>query len=166
MTPSPPPFALRLLVWTFVCGGSAVPSFVFGMGFDRRAMILGIAVFVMLYTMITGTDRFLRLRRRSFVDRVLLIGFGTRLMATIIFPLGMFLDVWPGMISVGIVQRFFPEPETFVPTLAITLIQGTLLNVLLACWMVFLYVMHRAFAKPAPPPEGICLQCGYDLRAS
>ena len=84
-----------------------------------------------------GVERF---HRRPFVRRTLYIGYGARLVLSMLFPLGLgggfgpatlFLwpDIWPGFLSYTIVQNVLRlNPETFEGTLATTIVQGTLLT--------------------------------------
>jgi hypothetical protein len=143
----------RLLLWTVVCGVSAAPSFLFAReGFDDRAMAVGVGLFILAYTVVTSTRAFERFHDLPFVRRTLYIGYGTRLAASIFFPVGMTADVFPGMISVGLVDNWTGyDPESFTGTFLITLVQGTLLNVILTAFMAVIYTFQRLFMKPPPP---------------
>jgi hypothetical protein len=48
----------------------------------------------------------------------------------------------------------------------ITLVQGTILNILLALYMLLVWGVQRLFLKAPITGEGLCRRCGYDLRAS
>lgn len=145
----------RLLLWTVVCCVSAAPSFVLASdGFDRPAMVLGVALFVLAYTAVTSTAGFQRFHDRPFVRRTLYIGYGTRLLLSVAFPLGVGADMMPGMLSIGIVRGMGLEPHGFEGTLATTVVQGTLLNLLLAFFMAGVYGVQKAFMAPPPAPKG------------
>ena len=155
----------RFLLWTLLCSVSAAPSFFLAQAsFDRAAMLCGVGLFILLYTAITSTDFVCRFKEKRFVRRTLYIGYGTRLVISILSPVGLFLDLLPGMASVEIGKYLFNDESSFAGTLAITIIQGAQLNVILGAYMLGIYGLHRAFAKPLL--EGCCLKCGYDLRAS
>jgi len=87
-----------LALWTFVCVVSAAPSFAWGMGTIARehylAMVLGIAVFIALYT---WADQFTHnkiWRRIPAIGLTLKIGYVTRLVVSVIFPIGAGLDLY------------------------------------------------------------------------
>ncbi len=178
--PYPMPIVVRrFLQWTALCSICAAPSFFWAYGhFHIGGMATGVMVFIGAYTLITSTERFERFARRPFVRRTLYIGYGIRVMCSITIPAGLAVDLIPGMISVGIVEwiarSHFGVPvggqspavgTLFTATLAITLIQGTLLNLLLGLLMLVIYGVQRVFCTP-PAPSGLCEKCGYDLRAS
>jgi hypothetical protein len=156
----------RLGLWTVVCSISAAPSFFWAasLEFDKVAMCTAVACFIVFLTAITCTAWFERFRRRSFVRRTLYIGYGTRIGLSVGFPVGMFLDAWPGMLSISLVARLGFDETGFVGTLLITLIQGTLLNVIVGLFMGFTYLVQRWFCRPPAPTA--CESCGYDLRGN
>ena len=160
-------FLRRLGLWTAVCGISAIPSFTLAAkgNCSVLGMLCGIALFVIAYTAVTGTDFARQLRRRDFVRRTLLIGYGTRLTVTV-FPYGWIVDFVPGMLSTIIVEFFVSSVNAFLQTfggaLITTVIQGTFLNIILLMYMWIVYGIQRAFCTP-PVPEGCCLACGYNL---
>ncbi len=59
-----------------------------------------------------------------------------------------------------------PASTGFVVTFAITLVQGTFVNILLGILMLLLYAIQRSFCRPPEPAVGRCEKCGYNLRAS
>lgn len=173
----------RLLEWTVLCSACAVPSFIWAYHeFNTGGMIAGVAAFIVAYTLVTSTDVFARFVKRPFVRRTLFIGYGTRLVCSAIFPVGMAIDVIPGLISIGIVDEFarlsgfnvsvsgrsFANAATgsFVGTFAITLIQGTFVNIPLGLLMLLVYGIQRAFCRLPEPAVDRCEKCGYDVRAS
>ena len=126
----------RLILWTIICSVSAAPSFVLASGeFDRAAMVVGVVIFIALYTLGTSTAAFERFHRRPFVRRTLYIGYGLRLIMSMTFPLGFvagpqigpvalvfFADVWPGALSLEVVRWTGLDPNTFSGTLATTIV--------------------------------------------
>ena len=156
----------RFLLWTFICCASAAPSFALAQErHDRGAMIVGVCLFIAVYTASTSTAAFGRLRRRPFVRRTLYIGYTMRLILSALFPLGvvsgpgpgawvLFIwpDIWPGLLSLMVVGNWLGlSPETFEGTLATTIVQGTLLNVIIFGFMLIVYAFQRQFMNP--PPE-------------
>ena len=146
--------ARRFALWAVICVVSAAPSYVWAaQEFDRHAMVAGVALFVLAYTALTSTAAFERFHQRPFVRRTLYIGYGARLIVSILFPLGMGLDMMPGMLSVSLVERI-TNSHTFAGTLATTVVQGTLLNLTLAIFMAAVYAFHKLFMRPPPAPQG------------
>ena len=163
----PPNLVVTFLKWFLICMVSAAPSFYLGMmGRDTirvPAMLTGIMIFVFAYTYVDMRY----MRPKSFANRALRttfrIGYGTRITASILFLPGMFMDMWLGLISVGIVAAIpglsdvtasrhdFGETSavrSFVSVLLTTLIQGTLLNIVLGVYMLVVHqivkrVQHR-----------------------
>ncbi|HZN68610.1 MAG TPA: hypothetical protein VFB66_25235 [Tepidisphaeraceae bacterium] len=149
MHPLPVVILRRLVLWTFVCVISAAPSFLWAQReFNRDAMAVGVALFILAYTALTSTERFERFHSRPFVRRTLYIGYGLRLGASLLFPVGMAADVWPGLLSVGIVEGLGLRGRGFEQTLAITVVQGTLLNAILFVVMSLVYGIQRLAMKP------------------
>lgn len=91
-----------------------------------------------------------------------------RLLLSIAYPVGIAVDLFPGIVSVTVVEKGLGIPgSSFVGTLLITLIQGTILNCLVLIFMLVTYGIQRLiFTMPPPEPEIACTKCGYDLRGS
>ncbi len=112
-------------------------------------MCLGIALFVVLYTWADQLTQRQAWRQLAITRLTLKIGYGTRLLMSVVFPLGASLDLICGLMSVGLVQSLWPELVEhpggaadlegrvgFVGALLITLVQGVVLNVALIGYMV------------------------------
>lgn len=143
----------RLLLWTVVCVVSAAPSFVLAAQnkFDRRAMGLGVCVFILIYTALTRTNAFHRFHRRPFVRRTLYIGYGLRMAISMAIPLGAHVDFVPGLLSLGFVETvLLLDPQTFAGTFVTTCVQGTILNVIVFVFMAIVQAFQRIFLKPPP----------------
>jgi uncharacterized membrane protein YfcA len=133
--------------WLLVCGLSAIPSFLFGAAITKgqyEGMLLGILVFVAGYTWLDRRTATRRWRRDPRTQRTLRIGYGTRIAISVLFPIGSFLDVLLGAIAVEFYQVASGdniESPSFglFDTFLTTLIQGSLLNVVL---MVYMLVVH------------------------
>jgi hypothetical protein len=162
-----PTILRRLILWTIICSVSAAPSFILAhVRFNRIAMLVGVALFIAAYTICTSTETFDRFHRRPFVRRTLYIGYGLRLFISMLCPIGFGFqsesmlftvpDVWPGVLSLQVVERMGLEPETFAGTLATTIVQGSLLNVAIFLIMLIVYWAQRLFMSPPPQqaPQG------------
>jgi predicted Zn-ribbon and HTH transcriptional regulator len=158
----------RLLLWTVVCGISAAPSFYWAMAdqFDVLAMVTGVVVFIFALTALTSTRRFMRFRDRPFVRRTLYIGYGLRVLVSLIFPAGLMLDMVPGLFSISAVQALGVPEKSYVGTLMITLVQGSILNAILSVLMMLMWGAQRLVFRVPASPEHACTKCGYDLRGS
>lgn len=168
MDNAPTDILKRAALWTVICSISAAPSFLWAWSeYNRLAMLTGVVCFICLLTATTSTQRFLRFRKRPFIRRTLYIGYGTRLFISIVLPLGIWADMIPGMLSIGIIEGLGIPGPSYLGTLLITLIQGTLLNGIVLILMLITYVIQRLLlTMPPPAPEIGCSKCGYDLRGS
>ena len=156
----------RAYLWFVVCFVCAVPSLFCALDeFDRQAMLLGISIFALGMFAVTSTDGFYRFSRKSFVRRTLYIGYGIRIAVSVIFPIGMIVDLVPGIISISLVSSGSNDGE-FVPTLVITIVQGVILNGLLSVLMLLIWVVQMIWLpKPDRVMKG-CQRCGYELIAT
>jgi hypothetical protein len=136
-------------LWLVVCGISAIPSFIWGHNLAEHplkfpAMLLGVAAFAIAYTLVDSRLLRAALSNNLLLKRAAFIGFGIRLTVSAIFPLGMMVDLVPGMLSVMIVQatRWHasgPELGQIGTIVATTLVQGVLLNVVLWSGILVIY---------------------------
>lgn len=110
-------------------------------------MILGVATFIVGYVWLDLHSANRPWRQSPRLVFVLRIGYWTRIVCSIIFPVGMLLDLWCGMLSIGICSailgaNFAEVPEqtvlSFLFCYATTLLQGLLLNVVLAGYMLII----------------------------
>ena len=100
--PNPPPLQLPLVFtkWLLVCILAAGPSFYFGGmlgGFRLSAvtgMGIGILIFVIAYTAIEYTSAVQRQMRKPVSRRASWIAYSTRIIISVIFPIGIFVDVF------------------------------------------------------------------------
>lgn len=143
----------RLGIWTFVCTVSAVPSFLWASGeYDRTAMVFGVGLFIAIYTILSCTPPFERFYAWLHVRKTLQIGYWVRIGLSILFPLGAGVDLIPGMMSVEFVRSIGLVPQSFAGTLLTTVVQGTLLNIILFLFMLVVYAVLR-MAAPAGPAQ-------------
>lgn len=137
-------------VWSIVCVVSAAPSFFWGLSTvaheQALAMIVGVAIFIALYTIGDQKTKHSAWRRNSSLRLTLKIAYITRIAISIILPVGGMLDLFCGLFSVSIVEFLLnnkmslnvgPEGEAlrggagFFAALFTTLVQGLVLNVVL-----------------------------------
>jgi hypothetical protein len=169
-------------IWTFVCILSAAPSFFMGGMIHSKpsqiaAMATGVLLFIVAYTLIGSSKWAKRARRNRVFRRTVQIGYGTRIAISVIFPVSFILDGLLGGISISATDSLFSiEPPVrwypndgnnigFVPVFFTTILQGCLLNVVLLIYMSLVYGIARLVIGKQPA-AGVCLECGYDLRAS
>jgi F0F1-type ATP synthase assembly protein I len=154
----------RLLLWSFIGSVSAAPSFIWASSeFHIGAMITGVAIFIVGLTAITVTPWFERFRRRTHVRTTLYWGYGTRLVVSILFPLGMAIDLWPGLLAIGLAAQLGLPDDGFGATLVTTLLQGTMINAIILIYMTCIFgILH--FARPAKYEPWVCRQCKYPLK--
>jgi hypothetical protein len=148
--------------WTLICAISAAPSFFWGCGLHRElqhiaGMLCGIGVFVLAYTAFECTQAYHQLIRMPYVYRTVLIGYGTRIAISILFPIGLALDMVVGIFSVTIVEDSFVvsaslqnldySAANFFVVLLTTLLQGVFLNTLLVAFMMMVYGIQWTFGR-------------------
>jgi hypothetical protein len=125
-------------------------------------MVAGIFAFIVLYVVVERTARVQRILSWRFARTTAWIGYGTRIAATIIFPVGMTIDMICGLMSVGFSQNLFGA-NTFVAPHNMpvdgdltavffhfcftTIVQGILLNIVLFGFMIFVFGICHAFAS-------------------
>lgn len=136
--------------WIAVCLCSAVPSFLFGFmstGGEIWAMLTGIAIFAVGYTTLDYQTAGHPWRRKTLIRKTLRVAYGTRVAISILIPIGAYLDVICGIVSHSIAGAFIDIAALesvdsagigsgigFWAALLLTLIQGCVLNVVLAVY--------------------------------
>lgn len=143
--------------WFSICFLSAAPSFLLGYGITNGrydAMLCGIFMFAVGFTLLDYATAHQAWRRKPTIRRTLRVMYGTRVVITIIFPIAYFLDLYCGLISIGISQAIVGTDFTidgrnnyaFPPVLLTTLVQGTILNMVLGVYglvvMIFMVVVR------------------------
>ena len=160
-------FGKSLTKWLLVCLVSAAPSFFFGSILEQEyvvqslAMVSGILTFVAFYVFIESRES----TRRMLMDRSLRIsvriGYITRIVISIVFPVGMFLDIYCGVISMSLTtallgdgfgprsgyQGYGEAAMTFLFAwfYLTTLVQGIALNSVLAAYTLIVYAIALLF---------------------
>ncbi|MDG2221539.1 MAG: hypothetical protein P8L85_09175 [Rubripirellula sp.] len=129
--------------WFTVCGISALPSFFLGFLMTEGqvyGMLLGILTFAVGYTLIDFKTAPLPIRQKKMVRLILRIVYGTRIALTVIFPIGVSIDMFCGAFSLNLVAFVANSFEavgsagsemTFGMSFVTTLVQGFTLNAVL-----------------------------------
>jgi len=160
-------FGKSLAKWLLICFVCAAPSFYFGLVLGRSyfiqsaAMVMGILTYVALYVYVES----LAWTRRRLMDRSLRlavkIGYITRIVVSVLFPVGMFLDIFCGMLSVSATSAIFGvefgpmrtemadvgAPFVFFWFYLTTLVQGTLMNIVLGAYTLIVYAIALLFRQ-------------------
>ena len=164
----PPRIAKRAGIWSAVALVSAGPSFLLAASDDYHegGMLLGIALWVVMLTAITSTTAFDAFSRVRGVRRTLQFGYGLRILASVVYPVGWIVDLWAGVLSIRIGEFWGLDEQGFVSSLGITLVQGLVLNVVIGVVMLVLYPFVRPLSRKTWDGVHECEECGYDLRGS
>ena len=107
--PLPPPqLSLVFIKWFVICAFAAGPSFYFGgmMGNWRLSavvgMVIGILIFVIAYTAIEFTTAVQEQMRKPVSRRASWIAYFTRVVISIVYPVGLVVDMICGFVAVGL----------------------------------------------------------------
>ena len=167
--PNPPPLQLPLVFtkWLFICILAAGPSFYFGGmlgGFRLSAvtgMGIGILIFVIAYTAIEYTSAVQRQMRKPVSRRASWIAYSTRIIISVIFPIGIFVDVFCGMLAVPISssilgikepgmrfdQAGYSDDFRCIYFLVTTMVQGVLLNFVVFAYMGIVWLICKGVMR-------------------
>ena len=129
-------------------------------------MVLGVVLFALAMIAASSTNRFYWFSRRPFVRRTLYIGYSLRIAASIILPIGMFIDLPSGLFVIMITDNLFRSENEFLATLVATLLQGTALNIIVGLAMVPIWGIQKVWILPKPLHATSCAKCGYDRVAT
>ncbi|MCG8652211.1 MAG: hypothetical protein MI861_20395 [Pirellulales bacterium] len=118
-------------------------------------MLVGILIFVVGYTALDYGTREFSFRSNRRIRTTLKVTYGTRIIISILFPVGAYLDLVCGLITVSLVGALTgvelgPGDTTrtgltFFSTILATLIQGCVLNVVLAFYAVAVHGVQWFF---------------------
>jgi len=164
--PRPDPLAV-FIKWTVVCGFAAGPSFYFGggMGAWRPAavlgMLIGILIFVIGYTALEFTTAIQEQMNKPVSRRAAWIAYLTRAAISIVFPIGLTVDILCGIFSVGISSALtgisetpfhspgdnFSEAFCCFQFAVTTVVQGVLLNLVLFAYMGIVWLVCKAISR-------------------
>ena len=167
----PAPFWNRLTLSVCVCLVCGGPSLfiAYMTRFNIGAVILGGSLFVLFYGLFTGSSLWLRMWENARARRAILIGFTIRMLSSIVFPVGMIVDMIIGSIAIeipsGVNTTLAANTVDFATVITLTIIHGLALNLLLWGGIGLLFGLFKLMPNP-DLLVGKCLKCGYDLRAS
>lgn len=129
-----PLWARSLICWSSICVISAAPSFIFGYELSKgqaTAMVLGIATFIVIYVAVDLQTIGGTFRNRPYVSVTLKTTYGLRILQTVLFPLGVMVDLISGMIATAIYETIAgqnlvnsnsPDEPGFLGTYILTMI--------------------------------------------
>ena len=144
-----------LLMWCCVCSVTAIPSLLLGTAISETpfaipAMCIGILFFAIGYTVVDVLYLRTRVRQNPALRKTLWIGYIIRMAVSAGAPLGVMLDMWPGMLSVGLTQLIFGGGalSSFIQVLFTTLVQGVLMNAILLAVLLPIYAVCRMAGIP------------------
>ena len=149
-----------MLRWTFVCVISATPSFAIGlMAVQSKGigMLAGIAFFIALYSAIDYGSSQMRWRSNKSIRRTLKITYGTRIVISIIFPIGVMIDLYSGLLTTFATQAITGKQFTDLVENEIaaaflgTIIHGYTLNVILGLFGLVVFGIVKAFEVTDKP---------------
>lgn len=157
--------------WVVVCAFAAGPSFFMGGGLGNwrtsavLGMVVGVLVFVIGYSALEFTTAIQEKMAKPVARRAAWIAYLTRVGISIVFPVGIFVDVFCGIFAVGISSavtgiqggppRFQEGPDVstsveFFQFMFTTVVQGILLNLVLFAYMGIAWVFCNLFSKDRP----------------
>lgn len=177
--PVPPRLILRRFwLWLTVCIVSAAPSFALAISTVKAepgGMVAAVLLFAILYTLATSTERFEAFHRRPFVRDTLYVGYGLRLLLSLLTAavlvdrssvagVAMAPDMFCGILSMRIGSLLMggnasgindAGVETFLGAFVTTCVQGAILNAVVFVVMGVAYGLQRAMRKsPDHVPRG------------
>ncbi len=164
----PPPEPNKVFVkWLLVCTIAAAPSFFLGGGMGQwrlsavLGMVFGVLVFVVGYTALELTAAVQNQMNKPVSRRASWIAYLTRAGISIVFPVGVVVDMFCGIFAVGISavltgfsDRVGPSYDVEVSEImrcfqffVTTVAQGVLLNFLLFAYMGVVWVICNALSN-------------------
>ena len=143
-----PSLQRTILRWTVVCGIAAGPSFVLGWMINDGhvlGMIVAILTFIGFYVGGDLISRHWPIRRNVAVRRTLVFVNVTRIVLSVIFPEGVYLDMATGIAMINIMNEpveqlkqpvltFGEQLTRFWLTYSMTFVQAILMNIILFAW--------------------------------
>lgn len=128
---------------------------------EIAGMLGGVSLFIAAYTILECSSYGQKLVRNRLVKIVSRIGYGIRMLISVVFPLGSFIDIPTGVVSISIANfvygtdiegsgamGFGNEGLAFVWFLSTTVIQGILLNIILFIFMLIMFGIGLLFSGP------------------
>ena len=155
----PPNVGLISFKWLLICVVSAGPSFFWGLAIGEQqwsavlGMILGVLTFTVAYIVFECLPFTQRIMRDRHLKLAAQIGYGTRMGISILFPIGLSIDMLVGLAAIGTAQAVTGQVAETQSTSVLwfygtTLLQGVYLNIILFVYMLFVYALVRLFSRP------------------
>ncbi|MEM8911494.1 MAG: hypothetical protein AAGC97_06960 [Planctomycetota bacterium] len=150
--------------WTLVCVLAAAPSFVIGFMVTSGqwlGMLAGVVFFIIAYSWADIATASTWWRQRKLIRRTLVTTYSLRILMTLVFPVGGYIDMMVGvasMVTVGAVTGTSPEGDQFGFWLAFAtaIVQGLLLNLMLLVFAIVILPIIAGIMRlrrgPADPP--------------
>jgi len=157
----------KLKLWSFVCILSAAPSFCWALEVKASipAMIPGVLLFILGYTIVTSSDFYKKLEQKRFLFKALRWAFKVRVfysVVSLVFLLSErakfvnMVDFYLGLVSIAFTEFLFGKNSfqidlygnsayrvEFVPTLLTTITQGILLSLAVFLLAVIIWLFFR-----------------------
>ena len=160
----------RCILWIVIAYVAGANSFLVGWTANDAspgAMVLGIALYGAFIGVASSSGGFRRRLRRPFVARSFKVGYGLRLAICIVPGAAMAIDMFPGILAVMAGELFERGVgfNRFASTLVSTLVQGTLINIVILAVVLFAWLFQKMFMEWKPPvfDARACADCGYHL---
>lgn len=160
----------RCILWVVIAFVAGTTSFMLGLTANEAsptAMALGIAIYGCFIGLASSSRGFRRRLQRPFVERSFRIGYGLRLAVCIVPGAAFAVDMFPGILAVMAGEAFerYVVFDIFASTLVSTLVQGTLINILILLVVASAWLVQSMFMEWKPPTHDpqACADCGYHL---
>lgn len=131
---------LHSIIAVLFCCCGALPSILWSMDFDLAGRLAGIGVFAAAYAIVPHTLTFKALWSKRRMRLAIQIGYGVRTGISLGFPVGMMIDLMPGLWSMSITgMKPTAAASAFELVFATTLLQGAFLHMILGCFIGIVY---------------------------
>ena len=159
----------RFILWLTLCVVCSIPSYLLASSNSYLPLALSLAIisFAVLMTCITSLPRFYELSRIPYMRKSMYVGYGIRIALSIIFPVGFFIDALTGILTMHMIDTLsaIATKRGFVSAFIGTLIQGTLMNVVVSICIVTIWFVpwwNSKFKEDAK--NTMCDECLFDLK--
>ncbi|MEL6897188.1 MAG: hypothetical protein AAFP90_13875 [Planctomycetota bacterium] len=147
--PKPRRLGRIVLRWALVCGFSAAPSFFWGLGISNGQALVPMLIvtffFVCCYSALDYRTHYWPIRRFPPIRWTLMIGYGARIVVSVIFPVAMFLDAYTFL---AVMTLFGPNRpaarnfDSFLENCSHTFLQALAMHVVLLTFMGLVLLIY------------------------